>query len=492
MNDQETNTLFTLPLDAVERRYRNNINNAIATLRDIVPALRHLKPLPSMPASRRRASQFTLSTAAQAPTPAGLIDGIPAAKTLSKGTILGKSIEYIQYLQGAREDAAEDIEIFKAVVNEMVTGGSTLVEMYEQRRASRELEREATRDLKRKEQAILDDEDSDEEDDDEKSNEVKNEYNSDQDQEMEDDQPPQYQYQQQQQSGSSRQAPQSHVDGLAQLRRNLNLGSAGATLPYSTHLDNFMPSGNPFPPSPASSSEGTSLSPRMMLAQQQYRGHASGPPRMLLASFMGLSFAGGIGYDWTYGMAEEAGDSLGARAWGGRLIRDAGAASSIPAPSSIISSGLVHPFLHTGLLFLAVASVIASAIFLLYPLMEKSQSGTQFESEDSKSRTAFRMARRADALASLADLTIANSSPQTYANECKSALAARKELLKLVGAPTYGLLPALAKEALATALRNIAKIRVGSFSTWSQEERVEAAVAWVRIAEIEATVGKLL
>jgi hypothetical protein len=34
--------------DAVEQKYRNSINNALATLRDTIPALRHLKPLPSV------------------------------------------------------------------------------------------------------------------------------------------------------------------------------------------------------------------------------------------------------------------------------------------------------------------------------------------------------------------------------------------------------------------------------------------------------------
>lgn len=39
------------PTDAVEQKYRNSINNALATLRDTIPALRHLKPLPSVRAT---------------------------------------------------------------------------------------------------------------------------------------------------------------------------------------------------------------------------------------------------------------------------------------------------------------------------------------------------------------------------------------------------------------------------------------------------------
>ncbi|KAK4699913.1 hypothetical protein P7C70_g6340, partial [Phenoliferia sp. Uapishka_3] len=220
--------------NAVERRYRNNINNAIATLRDIVPALRHLKPLPSMPASRRRASQFTLSTAAQAPTPAGLIDGIPAAKTLSKGTILSKAIEYIQYLQGAREDAAEDIEIFKGVVKEMVAGGASLIDTFEERRAVREIEREKAREITRAEQALLDDEDdSDAEEEEEVSTTQKDETVSDPDDAK-------YQGRPQQQTG----VRQSSLDGLAQLR---HFNGAGGMYGYPSDAFTLGSPNNPFP-----------------------------------------------------------------------------------------------------------------------------------------------------------------------------------------------------------------------------------------------------
>ena len=478
--------LLSLAADAVERRYRNNINNAIATLRDIVPALRHLKPLPSMPASRRRASQFTLSTAAQAPTPAGLIDGIPAAKTLSKGTILGKSIEYIQYLQGHRIDAAEDIEIFKGVVNEMVAGGSALVEAFEQRRALREVDRETARDIARKEQALLDDDDNSEEEDEEEDDKplnLKTEVVSDQ--EMRTSRP-----------APNRQSSQSTLDGLAQLRQHL--AGTGGSLPYQGQLGTFAgteyhPSVSPntFPPSPISSPD-TQLSPRS-IAGQQYRHHAQGPPRMLLASFMGLSFAGGLGYDWTYGMASEATETVGARAWAGRLVRRAAAEASGTSPLGVVSRDVFHPALLTGILFFGFASIIASVIFLLYPLLTRSSAdaNTPEAIAAGLSRNACRQRRRADALASLGRLNESVTSASTYGSECKAALAARKELLKLVGAPTYGLLPALAKEALATALRKVTSITVGSFYAWAEEDRVEAAVAWVRIAEIEATVGEL-
>ncbi|KAL8292625.1 hypothetical protein RQP46_001237 [Phenoliferia psychrophenolica] len=465
--------------NAVERRYRNNINNAIATLRDIVPALRHLKPLPSMPASRRRASQFTLSTAAQAPTPAGLIDGIPAAKTLSKGTILSKAIEYIQYLQGAREDAAEDIEIFKSVVNEMVAGGATLIEKFEERRAVRELEREKNREAMRREQAILDDEDeSDEDEDEDTTAPVKEEVVSDHDDARYHQEA--HFAQQQQQQQQQQQMRQSSLDGLAQLRHHTGANGIYGFQPDAFSHGSSVSPNNPFPPSPVSSND-DHISPRGGHLYHQ----GAAPPRMMLAAFMGVSFAGGLGYDWI-GSAESAGAAVGARAWAGRLVRRAGAEAS-SAPSGVISSEVVHPALLSGLVFLGIATVLASAVFLLFPLIRPIDAEAVEQGE--RSRSAYRQRRRAAALASLAKLNEAASIAKTYGSASHASLMARKELLKLVGAPTYGLIPALAKEALATALRNVTTIRVGTFSTWAEDDRVEAASAWVRIAEIEATIG---
>ncbi|KAK4701234.1 hypothetical protein P7C70_g5001, partial [Phenoliferia sp. Uapishka_3] len=204
---------------------------------------------------------------------------------------------------------------------------------------------------------------------------------------------------------------------------------------------------------------------------------------MMLATFLGMSFAGGLGYDWM--AAEEAGAAVGARAWAGRIVRRAGAEAS-STPSGFISSDVVHPSLLTALIFLGIATVMVSAAFLLFPLFRPVDQDA-LES----ARSAYRQRRRAAALAALAKLNDTVASATTYSAASNTTLMARKELLKIVGAPTYGLLPALAREALATLFRNVTTIRVGSFSTWSEADRLEAAVAWVRIAEIETTIGKL-
>lgn len=454
--------------NAVERRYRNNINNHIATLRDIVPALRHLKPLPSMPASRRRASQFTLSTAAQAPTPAGLIDGIPAAKTLSKGTILGKAIEYIGYLQTAREYAREDILIFSELAREMYGGNAeALVNTFQQKRELLEVTREQDRIRVRKEQDAID-----------------REAGSDVD-ELEDDEEaePTQEEPQQVQSNSF-----SHLDGLAQIRHM----SAGAMQNIHSAqlsaLHNNSSSSGKFPPSPVSSSDDLSISPRSLLLQAQYRTQLNaGPPRVLLAAFMGVSFAGGLGYDWTVNnFAQDSGAESSGQAWTGteKLLK-----RSSPS-SGLIASDIVHPTVLNGLVFLGLATVFAAIVFLIYPLFARDSA--ELAAAEGK-RCANRQKRRFDALSSLKSLngSALADNVVTCEAEKQSALLARKELLKLVGAPTMGFFPlALAKEFLVTVLRKMTTIRVGSFPHWTETDQLEAAVAWVRIAEIEATVGR--
>lgn len=76
--------------DVVEKRYRTRINDSIASLADLVPALAHLRALPSASTARRHSSQFIVSAASIGSIPKGLVDGVVAADKLSKGNILAK------------------------------------------------------------------------------------------------------------------------------------------------------------------------------------------------------------------------------------------------------------------------------------------------------------------------------------------------------------------------------------------------------------------
>ncbi|KAJ2699881.1 hypothetical protein H4218_002354 [Coemansia sp. IMI 209128] len=93
--------------NAIERRYRNNINDRISDLRNAVPALQHVRAKKKAPGNSNTDSSddeeddggdeiYDVANAASGSTH---IDGVAAATKLNKATILGKSTEYIYYLR---------------------------------------------------------------------------------------------------------------------------------------------------------------------------------------------------------------------------------------------------------------------------------------------------------------------------------------------------------------------------------------------------------
>ncbi|KAJ3042994.1 hypothetical protein HK097_001850, partial [Rhizophlyctis rosea] len=83
--------------NAIERRYRNNINDRIAELRSVVPALNNPKIRDAKGSKRHREEESDSDEDGDAG--GELMDGIPAATRLNKATILRKSTEYILYLK---------------------------------------------------------------------------------------------------------------------------------------------------------------------------------------------------------------------------------------------------------------------------------------------------------------------------------------------------------------------------------------------------------
>lgn len=84
--------------NAIERRYRSNINDRIMGLRDVVPALRELQPR-SGRKKRRRGKAEEIE----------LVDGVRAATKLSKATILTKATEYICYLKSREVQLSREV-----------------------------------------------------------------------------------------------------------------------------------------------------------------------------------------------------------------------------------------------------------------------------------------------------------------------------------------------------------------------------------------------
>jgi hypothetical protein len=74
--------------NVIEKRYRNNINNRIAELRQVIPAL----------------SALNLGSHGGSDVP---IDGVTPVSKLNKATILRKAREYIEYLKSTNEELLE-------------------------------------------------------------------------------------------------------------------------------------------------------------------------------------------------------------------------------------------------------------------------------------------------------------------------------------------------------------------------------------------------
>ncbi len=89
--------------NAIEKRYRTNLNHKIAALRDAVPSLRKLHdPV------------------------ADDIDGLPSAPKLNKATVLSKAIEYIQHLESRNQRLEEENAVLKECVSAMEEEGTNI------------------------------------------------------------------------------------------------------------------------------------------------------------------------------------------------------------------------------------------------------------------------------------------------------------------------------------------------------------------------------
>lgn len=106
--------------NAIERRYRNNINDRIAALRRAVPALREIRPRKTPSGRRSRKAQQEED----------LVDGVPAATKLNKATILGKATDYIKYLKSRELRLNSEVAGLRELVRSL-EGGEELLELWE-------------------------------------------------------------------------------------------------------------------------------------------------------------------------------------------------------------------------------------------------------------------------------------------------------------------------------------------------------------------------
>ena len=323
-----------------------------------------------MPTTKRKASQFSLASAAIPETPEGLIDGIPAARTLSKGVILNKAVEYIDFLRYSRDAQNEDLETFKGMVRELVGDGEKLVNEFERRQAERHVDREAER-----KRLLAED-----------SQEEQGESAED---EEEEEAPVVQAPKGRAAAGTKRGRPAAATAAPAKKAR-ASTRNNGLTPPLSDEYERVQdlnaahlgalassqdggayPNLHTFPPSPVSS-EDRGVSPSALNNNEQERAGRGG--RVMLASFMGASFAGGLGYDLaaSAAVAEETLAQAAGRAWAGGLVRR----SEVPtetttAPAKVFE---LHPSLLSGLVALGAACVVVALFYLIRSVLSLGKS----------------------------------------------------------------------------------------------------------------------
>lgn len=100
----------------IERRYRNNINDRISELKDVVPALRHAK------VGKKR------KTSSSDPDEEEYIDGVAVATKLNKATILKKATDYIHHLKYTNDQLQQENVLLQQCLQRLPGGSSAFTQ----------------------------------------------------------------------------------------------------------------------------------------------------------------------------------------------------------------------------------------------------------------------------------------------------------------------------------------------------------------------------
>ncbi|KAJ1944734.1 hypothetical protein FBU59_002520 [Linderina macrospora] len=112
--------------NAIERRYRNNINDRIRDLRNSVPALQHIRP------KKKSGVQDDEHTDDEDDTH---VDGVEAATKLNKATILGKATEYIYYLRRNNDQLKRETMYMQDIIRSLPNGENILLGLLQKAKA---------------------------------------------------------------------------------------------------------------------------------------------------------------------------------------------------------------------------------------------------------------------------------------------------------------------------------------------------------------------
>ncbi|KAI8991037.1 helix-loop-helix DNA-binding domain-containing protein [Mycotypha africana] len=114
--------------NAIERRYRNNINDRIRDLKNVVPALykANVKEKKSNSAGSNGEEDDNSSDDEDRDDIGEIIDGVEVARKLNKATILLKAVEYIQHLKHTNELAERENHVLQQLLSQMPGGNEVL------------------------------------------------------------------------------------------------------------------------------------------------------------------------------------------------------------------------------------------------------------------------------------------------------------------------------------------------------------------------------
>jgi hypothetical protein len=118
--------------NAIERRYRNNINDRITELKNAVPALLYAKPKERTGKRAQRDDEDDENEDGEE-----FLDGVAVATKLNKATILRKATEYINHLKKTGDDVRQENETLQHILNQL-PGGSDILQRYHLQKQHRE------------------------------------------------------------------------------------------------------------------------------------------------------------------------------------------------------------------------------------------------------------------------------------------------------------------------------------------------------------------
>ncbi|KAI8977930.1 hypothetical protein BDB01DRAFT_291415 [Pilobolus umbonatus] len=125
--------------NAIERRYRNNINDRISELKNAVPALVHAKVIKSGTKRSRTEDEDDDGEDGEE-----YLDGVAVANKLNKATILRKATEYIFHLKRTGNELTQENAILQQLIIQL-PGGQELLNQYHMQKYQREQRQEMQR-----------------------------------------------------------------------------------------------------------------------------------------------------------------------------------------------------------------------------------------------------------------------------------------------------------------------------------------------------------